>query len=256
MANTPYHLRSMARIRSALCAGRVRCGSVRRNSLAGAGVGFPVNYYPSRASSAITTSMATADRRGRTGSGVRMHLGEIADELERGLVSAVPARRRGAGGRATATVADTRRSGVQRSGVVHEYFHGDNGRGLGASTRPGGTALAANLIERVAAAGCAGERHRVARADGLAASAMGTADASGRALSPVLLVARTRPTSRGLSRTEVFVETPAGRFALFVAATPAACPPRRRAAAHGFTHQPWPAGMDAPRGAPAACDSS
>jgi poly(3-hydroxybutyrate) depolymerase len=35
--------------------------------------------------------------------------------------------------------------------LFYEYFHGDTGRGLGASHQTGWTALAANLIERVAA---------------------------------------------------------------------------------------------------------
>ena len=34
--------------------------------------------------------------------------------------------------------------------LFHEYFHGDTGRGLGASHQTGWTALAANLVERVA----------------------------------------------------------------------------------------------------------
>jgi hypothetical protein len=36
--------------------------------------------------------------------------------------------------------------------LFHEYFHGDDGRGLGASHQTGWTALEANLLERVAAA--------------------------------------------------------------------------------------------------------
>ena len=34
--------------------------------------------------------------------------------------------------------------------LFHEYFHGEDGRGLGASHQTGWTALAANLFERVA----------------------------------------------------------------------------------------------------------
>jgi hypothetical protein len=34
--------------------------------------------------------------------------------------------------------------------LFYEYFHGDNGRGLGASHQTGWTALAANLLERAA----------------------------------------------------------------------------------------------------------
>ena len=36
--------------------------------------------------------------------------------------------------------------------LFHEYFHGDDGRGLGASHQTGWTALAANLFERIASA--------------------------------------------------------------------------------------------------------
>ena len=35
--------------------------------------------------------------------------------------------------------------------LFYEYFHGDDGRGLGASHQTGWTALAANMVERVAA---------------------------------------------------------------------------------------------------------
>ena len=34
--------------------------------------------------------------------------------------------------------------------LFHEYFHGDDGRGLGANHQTGWTALAANLMEKVA----------------------------------------------------------------------------------------------------------
>ena len=36
--------------------------------------------------------------------------------------------------------------------LFYEYFHGDDGRGLGASHQTGWTALAANMMERVAMA--------------------------------------------------------------------------------------------------------
>jgi hypothetical protein len=42
--------------------------------------------------------------------------------------------------------------------LFHEYFHGDDGRGLGASHQTGWTALVANVLERVAAARPARER--------------------------------------------------------------------------------------------------
>jgi hypothetical protein len=86
-----------------------------------------------------------------TGSGHRMHLGEVAQELERRLVSLflpdASGRRPCHGDRAC--YADD--PAFQDLVLFHEYFDGDNGRGLGASHQTGWTALAANLIERVAA---------------------------------------------------------------------------------------------------------
>jgi hypothetical protein len=85
-----------------------------------------------------------------TGSGQRMHLGQVADELERRLVSLfLP----DANGHRPC------HGGAQRYAddpafkdliLFYEYFHADTGRGLGASHQTGWTALAANLLERVA----------------------------------------------------------------------------------------------------------
>ena len=66
---------------------------------------------------------------------------------------ALPARRRRAAGRATAT---TRASPTIRTGATcvlfHEYFHGDTGRGLGASHQTGWTALVVRLLRALAGA--------------------------------------------------------------------------------------------------------
>jgi len=86
-----------------------------------------------------------------TGSGNRMHLGEVADELERRLVSLFmpdPSGRRPCHGDNPRYATDP---AFRDLVLYYEYFHGDNGRGLGASHQTGWTALAANLIERVAA---------------------------------------------------------------------------------------------------------
>jgi mannosylglycerate hydrolase MGH1-like protein len=86
-----------------------------------------------------------------TGSGRRMDLGEVADELERRLVSLFLPDARGhrpAHGGAARYADDPAFKDLV---LFYEYFHGDNGRGLGASHQTGWTALAANLIERVAA---------------------------------------------------------------------------------------------------------
>jgi len=86
-----------------------------------------------------------------TGSGHRMNLGEVAEELERRLVSLFlpdAAGRRPCHGGAARYAGDP---AFQDLVLFYEYFHGDTGRGLGASHQTGWTALAANLIERVAA---------------------------------------------------------------------------------------------------------
>jgi hypothetical protein len=87
-----------------------------------------------------------------TGSGRRMDLGEVAEELERRLVSLVlpdvHGRRPCHGGAERYATDPAFRDLV----LFYEYFHGDTGRGLGASHQTGWTALAANLLERVATA--------------------------------------------------------------------------------------------------------
>jgi hypothetical protein len=94
-----------------------------------------------------------------TGSGVKMTLGEVAEELERRLISLFlcdgKGRRPCHGGDRRYAEDPAFRDLV----LFHEYFHGDTGRGLGASHQTGWTALAANVVERVAAAR-AGHAHR------------------------------------------------------------------------------------------------
>ncbi|HEX7836408.1 MAG TPA: glucosidase, partial [Kofleriaceae bacterium] len=87
-----------------------------------------------------------------TGSGNRMPLNQVAEELERRLVSLFLPDARGdrpchGGARRYATD-----PAFRDLVLFYEYFDGDTGRGLGASHQTGWTALAANLIERVAAA--------------------------------------------------------------------------------------------------------
>ncbi|HET6413979.1 MAG TPA: glucosidase [Anaeromyxobacter sp.] len=87
-----------------------------------------------------------------TGSGRMATLLEVAEELERRLarlfVEDATGRRPCHGDRALYTKDPHFRDLV----LFHEYFHGDDGRGLGASHQTGWTALAANVLERVAAA--------------------------------------------------------------------------------------------------------
>jgi hypothetical protein len=79
-----------------------------------------------------------------------MDLGEVAGELERRLVALFLPDARGRrpchGGSPRYAEDPSFRELV----LFHEYFHGDDGRGLGASHQTGWTALAANLVERVA----------------------------------------------------------------------------------------------------------
>jgi hypothetical protein len=87
-----------------------------------------------------------------TGSGRMATLREVAEELERRLVTLfLP----DAGGRRPLHGDDARyaRDPHFRDLVLfYEYFHAEDGRGLGASHQTGWTALAANLLERVATA--------------------------------------------------------------------------------------------------------
>ena len=85
-----------------------------------------------------------------TGSGVRLNLLQVAEELEARLASLFL---RGAdGSRPCLGYREWRDSDPQSRDLLlfHEYFHGDTGRGLGASHQTGWTALIANVLERVA----------------------------------------------------------------------------------------------------------
>ena len=84
-----------------------------------------------------------------TGSGVMLTLDEIADELCRRVLKLF---QRGADGRRPAF------GGYEKFQtdphfkdyiLFHEYFHGDNGRGCGASHQTGWTGLVANLISQL-----------------------------------------------------------------------------------------------------------
>ena len=85
-----------------------------------------------------------------TGSGTMMHLGHVADELETRLASLFLPDKSGARpchGRSKRYADDPHFRDLV---LFHEFFHGDDGRGLGASHQTGWTALAGNLIERAA----------------------------------------------------------------------------------------------------------
>ena len=82
-----------------------------------------------------------------TGSGAMLNLGEVAAESRRGSRSIfLP----DADGRRPCHGNDPRfASDPHWKDLVlfHEYFHGDNGRGVGASHQTGWTALAVRLLE-------------------------------------------------------------------------------------------------------------
>jgi hypothetical protein len=86
-----------------------------------------------------------------TGSGKRMHLGDVAEELEHRLVNLFmpdASGRRPSHGELRRYAEDPHFRDLV---LFYEYFDGDTGRGLGANHQTGWSALAANLIERVAA---------------------------------------------------------------------------------------------------------
>jgi hypothetical protein len=87
-----------------------------------------------------------------TGSGRRTTLLEVAQELERRLASLFlpdSEGRRPSDGRRARYASDPHFRDLV---LFYEYFHGDDGSRLGASHQTGWTALAANVLERVAAA--------------------------------------------------------------------------------------------------------
>ncbi len=111
-------------------------------------VWFPLNYlliealerYHHYYGDAFTVEMPT-------GSGRRMHLGEVARELAHRLVALFLANE---GGRRPCCGLDSRFASDPhwRDFVpFHEYFHGETGQGLGASHQTGWTALVTRLIE-------------------------------------------------------------------------------------------------------------
>ena len=78
-------------------------------------------------------------------------LGEVATELSSRLSQHLPAGRATVAVRATATTRAMPTDPHWRDLVLfHEYFHGDNGRGVGASHQTGWTALVVRCLETVA----------------------------------------------------------------------------------------------------------
>jgi len=80
-----------------------------------------------------------------TGSGQFMHLNQVADELSNRLIKIWMRDQNGERAFARAS-----HPGVNGDGryLFHEYFHAENGAGLGASHQTGWTALVAKLIQQ------------------------------------------------------------------------------------------------------------
>ena len=82
-----------------------------------------------------------------TGSGRFMTINEVADELTRAADADLPARRRRPAAGASANDEKLQTDPHFRDYVsFYEYFHGDNGRGVGASHQTGWTGLVAKLL--------------------------------------------------------------------------------------------------------------
>jgi len=87
-----------------------------------------------------------------TGSGVKMDLGQVAEEIERRLCRLFLPDGKGRRPCHGASARYAEDPAFRDLVLFYEYFHGDDGRGLGASHQTGWTALTANLIERIASA--------------------------------------------------------------------------------------------------------
>jgi len=95
-----------------------------------------------------------------TGSGTMMTLNQVADELCRRLLSLFlrgPDGRRPVFGNYEKFQVDPQ---FKDYILFHEYFHGENGRGCGASHQTGWTGLIANLINQLAAAASGAGAHQ------------------------------------------------------------------------------------------------
>jgi hypothetical protein len=115
-------------------------------------VWFPINYL-------ICESLRTYDSfygqsfqvECPTRSGRMCTLGQVADEIESRLISLFTRDEHGRRPCFGDESAYSQHPNWQGLLLFHEYFHGDNGRGLGASHQTGWTSLVVNLLENRAA---------------------------------------------------------------------------------------------------------
>ena len=144
----PYTLDGRARRVDRLRAGRVDDRHVRRQlELARAGLDAaqlprdpPVRHLPAFFGDDFTLEYPT-------GSGQQLTFGEIAQDLADRLVVDLAARRRTAAGPLYGGTERLQTDPAWKDNLFfNEYFHGDNGAGLGATHQTGWTALVADLI--------------------------------------------------------------------------------------------------------------
>lgn len=115
-------------------------------------VWFPINYL-------ICESLRTYDSfygetfkvECPTGSGIQMSLGKVADEIESRLIRLFTADSNGRRPCFGEESVYQTHPNWKNLLLFHEYFHGDNGRGLGASHQTGWTSLVATLLDNRAA---------------------------------------------------------------------------------------------------------
>jgi hypothetical protein len=111
---------------------------------------FPVNYLLIQALRRFHQYYGDSFRAEcPTGSGRLMNLNEIADEISRRLISIFQQNSQGC--RPVFGANEKFQSDPHWRDYVpfHEYFHGDNGSGVGASHQTGWTALVAKMIDEV-----------------------------------------------------------------------------------------------------------
>ena len=82
-----------------------------------------------------------------TGSGTKLTLGQVAEELSRRLTTIFLRDEQGRRAVFGATTTFQHDAHWREYIPFHEYFHGDSGRGVGASHQTGWTAVVANLLQ-------------------------------------------------------------------------------------------------------------